>query len=71
MSSITKEEWIDWKQQDITKAFYAACRIRVEDTKDILAGTAGLDSDSDNFYRGFIAAYAEMVGFSVEDMEDD
>ena len=68
---ISKEDWSDWKQLDITKAFYAACRERVEDAKDILGGTAGLDSDTDNFYRGFIAAYVEMREFKVEDMEDD
>ena len=68
---ISKEEWLDWKQNNITRAFYQACSFRVEDAKDILGASAGLDSDTDNFYRGFIAAYQEMREFKVEDVEDD
>jgi len=71
LSNITKEEWNDWKTHDITRAFYQACAFRVEDAKDILGASAGLDSDTDNFYRGFIAAYNEMREFKVEDVEDD
>lgn len=70
MSVITKEDFKDWKLNDVTRAFYQACNQRIEDCKDILAGSAGMDSDTDNFYRGFIAAYNEMFGFRVEDIED-
>lgn len=71
MSIITKEEWSDWKINPVTKAFYNACDQRIEDAKDILAQSAGLDTVSDNFYRGFIQAYVEMFGFRIEDMEDE
>lgn len=70
MSIVTKEEWADWKINPVTKAFYSACEQRIEDAKDILAQSAGLDQISDNFYRGFIQAYAEMFGFRIEDLED-
>jgi hypothetical protein len=66
----SKEEWLDWKQNDITKAFYQACKERANDAKDILAGSAGIDPINDNFYRGFIAAYSEMTEFRVEDVEE-
>ncbi len=69
--SISRSEWSDWKLNDITRAFYVACEQRVEDAKDILASSAGLDPVSDNFYRGFIAAYAEMTEFKVDDVEED
>ena len=71
MSSITKSEWMDWVTNPITRAFYAACDMRVDDTKEILANSAGLDTVSDNFYRGFITAYNEMKEFRVDDMEED
>jgi len=71
LSTITKEEWADWKINPVTKAFYSACFQRIEDAKDILAQSAGIDLTSDNFYRGFIQAYNEMFGFRIEDMEDD
>lgn len=70
MSNITKEEWQDWKQDNVTRAFMEVCSIRVEDAKEILGATAGLDSDTDNFYRGFIAAYQEIKGVRVEDLDD-
>lgn len=71
MSIITKEDFKDWKLNDVTRAFFQACTQRVEDCKDILAGSAGMEPDTDNFYRGFIAAYNEMRGFRVEDIEDE
>jgi hypothetical protein len=69
--SIKKSEWDEWRFNDITKAFYHACQDRVEDTTDLLVAGAGLDPATDNFYRGFIAAYKEMEGFRVEDVEND
>lgn len=68
---ITKSEWMDWKSNLVTRAFYAACEQRVEDAKDILVGRAGLEPDNDNYMRGFIAAYVEMSDFRIEDVEDD
>ena len=70
MSHITKQEWLDWRTNPVTKAFFFAARIRIEDAKDILAQSAGLDPISDNFYRGFIQAYAEMQEFKVEDLDE-
>lgn len=69
MSLISKEEWQDWKTNTVTRAFYSACQERVEDSKDILASSAGLDSDNDNFMRGFINAYQEMQDFKVDGLE--
>lgn len=69
--SISKSEFQEWKTSDVTKAFYVACKNRMDDAKDILASSAGLDSDSDNFYRGFIAAYNEIPEFRVEDTHED
>ena len=71
MSFIKSSEWNDWKQDKVTKAFYGATFERIEDAKDILSVSAGLDLDENNFYRGFIAAYREMVEFKVDDLIDD
>ena len=68
---ITKQEWVDWKADTVTRAFFSAAETRVEDAKEILAGQAGQDSDMDNFFRGFIAAYREMQSFTIEDLEDE
>lgn len=69
MSFITKEDFLEWKELDVTKAFFAAASERVEDAKEILANEAGKDPDNDNFFRGFIYAYNEMREFRVEDEE--
>lgn len=68
---ISKSEWSDWKASVVTRAFFAAAEERVEDAKDVLADSAGQDSDLDNFYRGFIRAYREMQDFRIEDLEEE
>jgi len=65
--NISKSEFIDWKSGLVTEAFFEAAEERVYDCMELLAQSAGLDADQDNFYRGFIAAYREMQQFSVED----
>lgn len=70
MSTITKQEWADWKSNPVTKAFFQAANIRIEDAKDILAQSAGLDATADNFYRGFIQAYIEMFDFRIDDLDE-
>lgn len=65
-----KAEWLDWKSNPVTIAFHEACLERIEEGKDILFSSAGLDSNKDNFMRGFIQAYREMLDFRVEDYEE-
>ncbi len=68
---MTVNDWQDWKQHPVTKAFYEACTERIEDMKDILASSAGIDSNNDSFNRGFIHAYREMLDFKfADDFED-
>lgn len=71
MSNIRKEEFTDWKADQVTKAFFEAAEYRIEDAKDILAGQAGLDSINDSFYRGFITAYREMQDFRIDFEEEE
>lgn len=71
MSQISKEDFVDWKTNLVTKAFIEATQERVEDAKDILASTAGLNPDQDSFYRGFIQAYREIADFRIEDFDEN
>lgn len=68
---MTMDDWQQWKASPVTKAFFEAAQYRVEDAKDILGASAGLDQASDNFYRGFIAAYLEMKDFRIEDIQGE
>lgn len=67
---MTKEDFRDWQAMPITKLFYGACEERIEDAKEVLANSAGLDPMQDSFYRGFIYAYNEMKQFRFEDSEE-
>lgn len=67
---MTKEEWIDWKNHPVTIAFLEACEERIEEGKDILSTSAGIEPPQDNFMRGFIQAYREMLEFRVEDLDE-
>jgi hypothetical protein len=66
MSVISPSEFEEWQNHFITKEFYEAVINRIDDAKDILSESAGMDSDQDNFYRGFIHAYREVLSFRVD-----
>jgi len=68
---INKEEFMDWKSNPVTKAFFSAAEERISDAKDSLAGSAGLDPDMDNFLRGFIHAYREIQQFRIEESDEN
>lgn len=67
---ITKSDFSDWKSNPVTKAFFEAANLRVDDAKEILADSAGTNSEADNFIRGFIRAYREMQDFRLDDLEE-
>lgn len=69
MTVITASDFLDWKSNPVTKAFIEACNERVEDAKNTLAISAGIDSTQDNLLRGFILAYREMQEFRIDDLE--
>lgn len=64
--TISVSDFQNWKCDPVTQAFFSACEQRVEDAKEILATSAGLDSVNDNVYRGFILAYREIQDFRID-----
>lgn len=68
--SISKDDFVLWKNDPITMAVFEACALRIEDGKNTLAGQAGLDPIFDSYVRGIIKAYSEMLGITVEDIEE-
>jgi hypothetical protein len=67
---ISKSDFQNWKQDPVTQAFFEACEERMEDSKEILSISAGLDGVADNFHRGFIAAYSEIPLIRVDEDEE-
>ena len=68
MALITRSEWQDWKAHPVTKAFYEASLERIDEAKDALSYSAGVDTLQDRLLVGLIQAYREMIDFRVEDI---
>lgn len=71
MTVITASDFIEWKSNPVTRAFFEACNERIEDAKDNLSISAGIDSVQDNLMRGIIYAYREMQEFRIDDLEGE
>lgn len=71
MTVITASDFIEWKSNPVTRAFFDACNERIEDAKDNLSISAGIDSVQDNLVRGIIYAYREMQEFRIDDLEGE
>ena len=67
MIEITKGDFDDWKSNKVTKAFFYAAEQRVEDCKEMLACSAGVDTLQDRFLVGMVQAYRDIQDFRVED----
>ena len=68
---ISASDFIEWKSNPVTRAFFEACNERIEDAKDNLSISAGIDSTQDNLIRGIIYAYREMQEFRIDDLEGE
>jgi len=71
MTPITKGDFIDWKSNKVTEAFFSAARERIEEASNVLSVSAGTDPAQDRFLVGLIHAYRELQDFYVEDAEND
>lgn len=66
---ISTQDFLTWKQDSVTQAFFHSVYERIEDAKETLASSAGIDSTSDNWFRGFIAGQRDMIDARVDDMD--
>ena len=67
---ISVGEYQEWKAHVVTKAFMQAAQERIYDAVMSLSVSAGMDEKQDNFMRGFIAAYRELEGFRIDDLQE-
>lgn len=66
---ISKDDFVLWKNDPLTIAWFEACLQRVEDAREQLIGTSAEDVAFGAYLRGMIGAYREMTTFSVEDLD--
>lgn len=64
---VTKEEFLQWKENPVTKSVFDVIDNRVEDAKDILAVSAGEDSRTDAMLVGMIRAFNELKEIGYDD----
>jgi len=65
--NLSKEEFQDWKQSPSTMAFFEVVINRIEDCKDMLAESAGVDQGQDRFFAGMIRAFREVLDVNWSD----
>jgi hypothetical protein len=69
MSVISVSDFVNWKLDPVTKAYFMSVQERVESAKETLATNAGIDPTFDNYLRGFIAGQRDMLEASVDTEE--
>lgn len=64
---VTKEEFLEWRSQYVTKQFMEAIKRRIEDAKDILSVNAGVEPVDDRLLVGMIRAFSDVLDVQAED----
>ena len=64
---MTKEDFIDWKSNPVTKEIYRTLEQRVHEIQELLGDTAGLNSLQDREYVGAIKAYRDVLDIQYEE----
>jgi len=70
MSVISSTDFYNWKSDPVTTMVMIQVNQRIEDSKNMLAGNAGVDPNFDNYQRGYIAACNDLLGVGFNDMEE-
>lgn len=67
---ISINDFNSWKTDPVTVAFMQTIRNRIKDGAENLSYVAGVDSQHDNFMRGFIQGQREVLEVTFEDTID-
>ena len=64
---VTKDEFIQWTQNPVTKAVFEVIDSRIYDAKELLAVSAGEDCRTDGILVGMIRAFNELKEIGHDD----
>lgn len=70
MQQVSQSDFSEWRSNPTTKAFYAAVVDYIEQIKENLTYTAGINSEDDNYKRGAIAAMRDVLQFKIDDLQE-
>lgn len=68
MTHISPTEFVDWKKNPITIAFFQAVHQRIVEGKDTLAGQAGINPIEDAVIRGIITGLTDVLNVDLDEM---
>jgi hypothetical protein len=66
-----KQELQEWLNDPVTKDYFQAVKIRIEDQKEILSYQAGRDPENDSAMRGYIQACRDLSEMPFTELEDE
>lgn len=64
---MTKQDFVAWKNNPVTKQVFAGLREREQDKAEDLIQAAGLDPLQDRYLSGYIAALRDFYLIEAED----
>lgn len=67
---MTKDDFINWKNMEVTLQVMGMCRDLVDRTQFTLGNSAGLDSVQDRMLVGYIKGLNEILNMTVYDFEE-
>lgn len=70
MSVINSTDFYNWKSDPVTTMMMIVINDRINQAKDLLASSAGVDSNQDNYLRGYIASNYDILNIDLESMEE-
>ena len=70
MTTISRSDFDIWSADQVTKAYKIALAEGIGQIKELLATSAGLDPNEDNFRRGYITGLSDALNFSILDLEE-
>lgn len=70
MQTPSQSDFDSWKQDNVTRAFLSAIAEQVEATVELLSVKAGLDTNEDNFHRGYIQGLRDILATRLDDLQE-
>jgi len=67
MQHVTKEKFLEWKENPVTRAQDEALNYRIEEIKDQILGSS--DPDYDRFLKGMARGFSEVLHATVESVQ--
>ena len=68
--TISSSDFLNWKDDNVTKAVLSAINERIDEAVGSLTGTPRNDLDAVNWTRGYIEAFKDILNIKLEDVEN-